>query len=239
MTLAMKVSFIIPAFNEEKYIADCLAAIFKLQDLQEFEIIVADNNSMDKTKEVVASKFPRARIVNAEKKGPAAARNAGAATASGEYLAFLDADCRVPRDWWGKVQKQFEKDPNIALLYGPYRYYEVTGLPGRMVYYLSNVIVFWLGEIFLRKLFGLGGGAFGVFDKVGGFDERFRFYSEDSDLSRRVMKFGRVTFVPDTWVYSSNRRFQHVGTIKLWWIYVSSTASNMLFGKAVDQDPEH
>jgi glycosyltransferase involved in cell wall biosynthesis len=95
-------SVIIPVRNEEENIAKCLSALSNLQTVPHlFEIIVVDNGSTDRTREVAAGyvstlalqilEWPDAYI--------AAVRNAGAAVAQGKYLAFLDSDCEVLPDW--------------------------------------------------------------------------------------------------------------------------------------------
>ena len=87
----MKLSIVIPAKNEEKYLPKLLASV-KKQSFKDYEIIVADNNSKDKTKEI--AKSYGCKIV----KGglPGKGRNAGAKIAKGEIILFLDADVILP-----------------------------------------------------------------------------------------------------------------------------------------------
>lgn len=86
---ALKISVIIPTFNEEKVISDCLNSLIK-QSYQDFEIIVVDDGSSDSTKEI-ASRFP-VKVLEQKHRGPGLARNNGAEEATGDILVFVDAD---------------------------------------------------------------------------------------------------------------------------------------------------
>lgn len=115
----MKVSAIIPAYNEEKYIGKCLESILNQTEKPD-EIIVVDNNCTDKTVEI-AQKFG-ARIVKEEKQGMIYARNAGFDNAKYEILARIDADTILPENWIFKIKGAF-KDTNLGALSGPAAYF--------------------------------------------------------------------------------------------------------------------
>jgi glycosyltransferase involved in cell wall biosynthesis len=117
----MKVSVVIPAYNEEGYLGACLNSLMK-QRIKPDEIIVVNNNSTDRTVEI-ASKYP-VRIVNEEVQGMIAARNRGFTEAKYDVIARTDADSIVPSDWIKKIHKHFE-DPHLAGLSGPPSYYEL------------------------------------------------------------------------------------------------------------------
>lgn len=237
----MKLSFVIPAYNEEKYIEDCLSSIFELDALKNYEVILADNNSTDKTVEIVSFKYPQVKIVSVSKKGPAAARNSGAQVAKGELIAFIDADCRLPKEWWIRVKKIFQSSQNLVLLNGPYRYYEITNLLEQFLFFLSNVVLFSLIEFLARTILRLGGPVYGgnvivreeAFKRINGFDEKFDFYGEDINLAKRLMKEGEVRFNSSLWVYSSVRRLESEGRLKSWYIYSINTAWALFFGKVL------
>jgi len=99
------VSCIVPAFNAERFLADALASI-AAQTHPCTEIIVVDDGSTDGTAEVVRAWSHRVRAFRQANAGPASARNAGIHMASGEFVAFLDAD-----DLWhpGKVERQLQR----------------------------------------------------------------------------------------------------------------------------------
>src|ERR1039458_10266218 len=96
------VSIIIPAFNEEQSIRQCLDSLVRMGSPREsFEVIVVDNGSTDRTPEVVRS-YSGALDLTVLAKADAhvsALRNVGALHARGSTFAFLDADCTVPPGW--------------------------------------------------------------------------------------------------------------------------------------------
>ena len=100
----MKISIIIPTLNEEKYLPNLLKDI-KSQNFKDYELIVADDNSTDKTPEI-AKKY-KAEVV----KGglPGVGRNAGAKIANGDYLFFLDADIRLPKNFLREVYNEMQR----------------------------------------------------------------------------------------------------------------------------------
>jgi len=93
----MKVSIVIPTYNEEKDIEECIKSI-KGQSYKNFEIIVVDDGSKDKTLDVV-KKFRDVKIIMGEHKGPGFSRNLGARKATGEILIFIDADMTFDKDY--------------------------------------------------------------------------------------------------------------------------------------------
>ena len=89
----MKSSIIVPVYNLEKYIGECVESLGKQKG--EIEIILVDNNSTDGSREVMeeyAKKNKRIKLIEEKKWGAAAARNAGARVTTGEYLWFVDGD---------------------------------------------------------------------------------------------------------------------------------------------------
>lgn len=88
------VSVIIPVHNGEAYLENAIDSALA-QVFPDFEVIVVDDGSTDSTRFILNRYSGQIRILRQDNRGAAAARNAGVAVASGEYLAFLDAD-----DWW-------------------------------------------------------------------------------------------------------------------------------------------
>ena len=116
---------IIPAFNEEKYLPQCLTSL-KGQSYSPLEVIVIDNNSTDQTAEI-AKKFG-AKVVFEKKQGTAHARDAGFKAAQGEIIARTDADTILPSDWLLTIIKNFEKNPAIIGITGSIRFYDLPSL---------------------------------------------------------------------------------------------------------------
>ncbi len=111
----MRITVVIPAYNEEKNIGVCLRCILDQKRSAE-EIIVVDNNSTDRTAEI-ARNFG-ARVVEERLKGIAHARNAGFDAATGDIIARTDADSCVPRDWIMRIENIFA-DSSIDAVSGP------------------------------------------------------------------------------------------------------------------------
>jgi glycosyltransferase involved in cell wall biosynthesis len=206
------VSFIIPAYNEEKLINATLSSVFAQHTSEPFEVIVVDDNSTDGTAELVARYFPSVKLVHEARQGTTWARNCGAQEAHGEFLAFIDADISVPPNWTECMLGYFHADENVAAVSGPYRYFPITQLQ-RFWQWLWYYIVIPPVQWFFCKMFRVSsviyGGNFMVrkssFDAVKGFDTRFNFWGEDTDLAKRLMKKGEVLFKMDVVVGSTTR----------------------------------
>ena len=97
------ISLIIPAYNEEKYITDCLIHVLKNSGDKFLEVLVIDNASTDMTS-AIAARYDNVRIVREDKKGLTSARQRGYLEAKGDILAFVDADTLMPSGWAEKLR---------------------------------------------------------------------------------------------------------------------------------------
>lgn len=117
-----KVSVIIPVYNKEKYIEQCLKSVIN-QTYSNLEIILIDDASTDKSMEIARRiKDERIEIIELkENVGAGIARNKGIEAATGDYICFLDSD-----DYWvlDKIERQvkFMEDNNYIFIYGGYDY---------------------------------------------------------------------------------------------------------------------
>ena len=102
----MTLSIVIPTLNEEKYLSFLLGSI-KKQNFQDFEVIVADANSEDKTIEV--AKKENCKIVLSGGRLPAKEKNKGALSAKGDVILFLDADIVLPDNFLRDSLREFKK----------------------------------------------------------------------------------------------------------------------------------
>lgn len=106
-----RVSVVIPVFNEEDKIADCLKAVFS-QTIKPYEVIIVDNNSIDQTIKI-AKNFKDVKIIREPLQGMIYARNAGFNCAQGSILARIDADTVLPKNWIETVISELNANPNI------------------------------------------------------------------------------------------------------------------------------
>jgi glycosyltransferase involved in cell wall biosynthesis len=106
-----RISIIIPAYNEERYLAQCLDSI-AAQTVRPYEVIVVDNNSTDKTAEI-AGGYDFVKLVRERKQGIVYARNAGFNAARGAVLARTDADVVLPADWVARIAAFYADDAHV------------------------------------------------------------------------------------------------------------------------------
>lgn len=119
----LTISLIIPAYNEERYLAACLEAVAK-QTVKPYEVIVVDNNSSDGTSEV-ASKYPFVKVIKESAQGVIHARSTGFDAASGDIIARIDADTLLPVDWMVNLKAIFQEDIELDALSGAVSYYDL------------------------------------------------------------------------------------------------------------------
>lgn len=101
----IKVSIIIPVYNSEKYLRQCLDSVVK-QTLKDIEIIVINDGSTDNTLKIIqeyATKYKNIKIIDKQNEGCYKARNIGLETATGEYIAFLDSDDYIESNIYEKL----------------------------------------------------------------------------------------------------------------------------------------
>ena len=106
-------SIVIPAYNEENCIAECIKSL-KKQTYKNFEIIIVDDGSKDKTREIVKS-FKEIKLISGQHNGPGASRNLGAKQAKGKILVFVDADMTFDKDYLKYLIKPLSKGEVIGV----------------------------------------------------------------------------------------------------------------------------
>ena len=117
-----RISVIVCAYNEERYLGGCLHSILA-QTRPPDEVIVVNNRSEDGTREI-AMRLPMVDVVDEPRRGLVRAREAGRRYASGDLLVYLDADSRLPLTWIELVVRKFDRDPRLVGLSGRYRFYD-------------------------------------------------------------------------------------------------------------------
>ncbi len=211
-----KISVVISAYNEEKSLTKCLDAITNQTfPRQDYEIIVVDNNSKDKTAQI--AKSYGARVIKEERQGNTYAVSTGLNNAQGEIIASTDSDTVVFHNW-------------LEVIYNAFEDKRIVGATGNAYIHSKNSIVDSLAKIayeyFLKFNFLIGKAHFSgfnfavrksVFDQIGGINEKF-IMSPDVDLGLRMNKKGKVVFLNDMNVVTSFRRW-HDNPLDAVWTY--------------------
>ena len=218
----MKVSGVVTTKNEGKLIGACLQSIKDQCD----EIVVVDAYSEDRTVNICSQYTDK--ILRAECNIPEG-RNIGAAHASGDVLLFICADTILSPDWVALTLPHLRKH-NVVAVYGKSLPLE-RGFKQTLTYCGLDL----LDTLIFRRIgiAGIGGGGMAflvradVFRRVGGFDERLA-HVEDSDLSMRLGKVGKVFFEREAVSRSSVRSLEKFGYIERIW-YWSKESFNWLF----------
>ncbi len=218
----MKLSFVIPAHNEEKYLAKCLRSIqeTKNRGSYDIEVIVVNNASTDRTGSI-ASSFPMVKVIDEPEKGLVKARQAGYLAATGDLIANVDADTMIPEGWIEKVFQEFSKNENLVGLSGPFFYYDLSRAVNLNVkiFYSLAFITYLLNHFILGIGAMLQGGNFVIrksaLEKIGGYNTSLEFYGEDTDIACRLQKVGLVKFTFDLPIFASGRRLAVEGVLKM------------------------
>ena len=229
------ISLIIPAYNEEDYLPACLDAVMANLAGKAKEIIVVDNNSTDRTREIVEG-YPAVTYVFEPEKGITRARQSGYRAATGDILAYVDADTRPPAGWIEQIWDAFGNQPDLACLSGPYSFYDLSGIRNKVttgwfiaakpIYKLTGYLMVG-GNFAISRL---------VLDKMGGFDSSIEFYGEDVDIGKRAKMHGKVLFSPHFVMPTSARRMKKQGFVRTAGIYFANYISIVLRGKPVHND---
>ncbi len=113
----MDISIVVPFRNEEAHIEKCVQALLSLDYPRDrYEIIMVDNNSNDRSAEIVR-RYPDVRLYMEQELGDFAARNRGIAVARGSIIAFTDADTSPSRDWLKQIERAMS-DSEVRLILG-------------------------------------------------------------------------------------------------------------------------
>ncbi len=225
-----KISLVIPAYNEADSIQECIRTAQENSQGRFHEIIVVNNASTDRTAELAAEMG--VKVVNEMRKGTGNARQSGFEAATGDFIAFIDADTKLPKDWLDKIDAFFAQHPDYVCLSGPYRYFggkRANDIALNSVWYVTAPITYRIAG------FMIVGGNFvakrEALQAIGGFDRSIAFYGDDTDTARRLSKVGKVAFRMNFYIYSSSRRFTAEGFVKTNVVYALNFIWPALFGR--------
>lgn len=202
------ISVIIPAFNEQEQLPYCLTSLTNQKTSVPFEIIVVDNNSNDNTYKL--AKSFRVNVLSEKNRGRSHARQTGAVTAKGKYLAYTEADCEVPNDWVQSVYDYYIKFPQMIGFSGSYTYKNSTLIMKKLAPLSLTLSSFLYKLIYGNHTFR--GTNFSIqkefFLKSGGFNH-LAVPFDDVELGLRAGRLGPIYFNPKITVLTSDRRIKN------------------------------
>jgi len=204
MAFTPMVSVVVPVYNAESCIENCIDSLLNLNyPKRSYEIIVVNNGSIDKTDSIVQKFDNEITILYEQKKGASAARNKGIKNSKGEIIAFTDADCTVDKPWLKNIVIPFEEG-KIGIVGGknlsvqPCNYIEKFGdiMNDNEAAINDKILPFCISMNWASRL--------SVLKEVEMFDENL-LRSHDVDLSWRILKAGYgLKYQPNAIVYHKN-----------------------------------
>ncbi len=196
------ISVVIAAYNEEKYIRNCLTSVLNQDFPYPYEVIVCDNNSTDATS-VILQEFPVIRVKE-EKKNYVYALQKGIERAQGAIIALTDADTVVPPTWLSAILTAFDTNAHVVGVGGPYEFYDGQKFLRRFIHIVNALCP----QLLTASLCGMNM-AFrkDVYERIGGFATASPLQA-DTELAFRLKRQGRIIFLKHNIVSSSARRYR-------------------------------
>ncbi len=213
--MAIKISFIVPAHNEEQLLAGSLAAVHAAARAVEieYELIVVDDASTDGTAQI--ARDCGARVMQIDRRQIAAARNAGAQAAGGAVLMFVDADTWITADAVRDVLAAIDRG----------------AVGGGCLFRFDGRLPFWARVMYpvgirLFRLLNVVGGCCmfctrAAFEATGGFCEDY-FAAEELIFSRALKRHGRFV-IPHSYVVTSGRKLRGYSGFEILWVLLTVT----------------
>ena len=238
----MKLSIIVPAYNEEVLIGTCISSILDSIHAThcDAEVIISNNASTDRTEEIARS-YGEVHVVNETRKGITYARQAGFDASTGDLIANIDADTKMSPEWIRTVMSAFKKDPHLVAMSGPYIYYDLSLFQRTLValFYQLAYILHFINTL-LGKGAMLQGGNYVVtrdaLQKIGGFDTSISFYGEDTDIAKRISSQGTVLWSFKLSLQTSGRRLKEEGLVRMSWKYAMNHISILYFNTVATKE---
>jgi glycosyltransferase involved in cell wall biosynthesis len=172
----MDISIVVPVHNEERLIEGCIRSLLELDYPRDrYEIIVVDNNSTDRSREIVR-RFPRVKLLREPEQGDFAARNRGLRESRGEIIAFTDSDTAPFRDWLKQIREAM-RPPEVAVVIGNLQFHPDSKALEMMADYEAEKAEFIFSSDVKEIYFGYTCNMIvrrSAFDKLGPFARVYR-----------------------------------------------------------------
>jgi glycosyltransferase involved in cell wall biosynthesis len=190
---SLTLSIVIPVYNEENYIANCLDSIAR-QAVQPDEVIVVNNNSTDKSLDII-KRYKFVKLLHELRQHQAFAQKTGFNAAKGDIIGRIDADSVLPPDWVSKVKQAFETDNDtVAIFGGAWPYDTHLKWPSVAVFRLYNIYasllaghpMLWGANCALRRQ---------TWIKIRGQVLQRPDIWEDYDMSFLLARYGEIRFL--------------------------------------------
>ncbi len=239
------VSIIVVNYNGKNFLEDFYNSILNTkEDNFSYEIIVVDNFSKDDSVNFVKTHFPKIKVIENNIKNYAKAINLGIKNATGQYIAVLNSNTIVEKNWLKGLMNIIDQDEKIGvvqskMLFSNEKMIESAGVEEAEDFYFSDIgfgdrdfakyneireLDYFAGESFLLKR--------KCVDAVGRFDEDFLMYMENVDYSIRCKDLGwKIIYSPNSVVYGKCHSITSSTTIK----YLRSRNRLLLIGKHFPQ----
>jgi glycosyltransferase involved in cell wall biosynthesis len=208
------ITVVVPVLNEEGFLAETLRSL-RAQTFTDFELLVVDNGSTDRSPEI-AARFAD-RVLVEGRRGPAWAMARGFAESTTDSIASADADTLYPPDWLQRMVAALER-PEVVAVYGPIGFREYRN-PIRAATVAGYTLLVWASRA--CGVYQVGAANFGMrraaYLAAGGYPPFADLVAPDLRLARRLAQLGKVRYVPDLVCYTSNRRFAGRNVVPATW----------------------
>jgi len=239
----LKYSIIIPTLNEEKLLPNLLNQLndSKLKEKYDYEIIISDGGSSDKTVEIAITQSDVVKVhVDIERQNIAKGRNAGVKFAKGEILIFLNGDIILSstEKFFDYLENNFVNADYAAMTCTVKVFKEEEKISDVLFHSVYNTYFYLLNLLGV----GMGRGECQVikkkyFELVNGNNEELDA-GEDFDLFKRINKHGKILFAKDLCIFESPRRYRKLGYSGVTWSWIKNAISIILKNKSLSKEWE-
>jgi glycosyltransferase involved in cell wall biosynthesis len=196
-------SIVIPSYNEEGFIEQCLSSLKRQTFKQPFEVIVVDNNSSDQTSKI--AKKTGARVILETEKGVCAARQAGLNVAKAPIIISTDADTTFSPDWLKRIDECFKDNPEAVAIGGEPQFVD-SPLWGRVMVLLITSFVKLYLKIFKTTCYISAANIAFKKSAFPGYNTKLTQGGDELFLLKKLKQKGKVIMRFDNPVYTSSRR---------------------------------